>query len=160
MSGGGGVDVLSGNGGADTLKGGGGEDTLSGGGGADTLNGGKGADELTGGTGKDVFLFNTALGGGNVDTIQGFNHADDTIKLDDDIFLRLGTGKNHPLSSSQYKENATGTATDADDRIIYNNSTGDLYYDPDGNGPSMPIKFAVISGDPDAVDYTDFTIVT
>ena len=115
---------------------------------------------MAGGTGKDLFIFDTKPSTGNIDTITSFSHTDDTIRLDDDIFTKLATGRNHALLASQYKETATGKATDADDRIIYNNSTGALYYDPDGTGPVTAIKFAVISGGPDAVDYTDLTVVT
>lgn len=154
------ADVVRGYGGNDSIMGNGGNDTLYGDAGADTINGNAGADKLTGGAGKDVFVFTAKLGSGNVDTIFGFSHIDDTIRLDDDVFKALGTGRNHTLPASQYKENTSGKATDADDRIIYNKSTGALYYDPDGNGPSAAVKIAVISGGPDAVDHTDFSIVT
>ena len=156
----GGDDLLTGNKGADVLKGGAGADTLYGNGGADTLKGGSGEDNLTGGGGKDIFIFNAKFDTGNIDVIFGFNHASDTISLDDDIFRKLATGSNHPLLASQYIENTTGEAADADDRIIYNTSTGDLYYDPDGTGSAAAIKFAVIDGAPISVDYTDFTVVT
>lgn len=153
-------NTLTGNAGNNTLNASGGNDLLSGGAGNDTLIGGPGIDKLVGGTAKDFFIFNTKLGVGNVDTITGFSHVDDTIRLDDDIFKTLATGRAHTLPAARYKENATGQATDADDRIIYNNSTGALYYDPDGTGPAAAIKFAVIAGGPDSVDFTDFTVVT
>jgi len=153
-------DVVRGYAGNDTMAGGAGNDKLYGDAGTDTLKGGPGRDLLNGGTGKDTFVFNTNLSNTNIDTIQSFSHSDDTIHLDDDIFKKLNTGVQHSLTSAQYKENNTGAATDASDRIIYNKSTGDLYYDPDGNGPNAAIKFAVISGGPDDLDYTDFVIVT
>jgi len=153
------ADVVRAYAGNDTIFGKAGNDILYGEAGADVINGGPGADVLVGGTGKDVFVFNTKISSANRDVIQTFNHADDTIKLDDDIFATLGTGAQHSLLFAQYKENSTGIATDVDDRIIYNTTTGDVYYDSDGSGPVAPVKFAVISGSPDDLDQTDFLVV-
>jgi Ca2+-binding RTX toxin-like protein len=159
LTGNGAVNTLSGAGGNDTLVSNGGNDVLRGGAGNDTLNGGAGNDSLNGETGNDIMLFNTPLGAGNVDTITGFQKAPDQIHLDDDVFTALGTGVNHALTVAQYKENATGKATDASDRIIYNTTNGALFYDPDGNGPTAAIKFATLTGAPD-VDPGDFLVVT
>jgi Ca2+-binding RTX toxin-like protein len=35
---------------------------------------------------------------------------------------------------------------DAQDRIIYNNTTGTLFYDPDGSDPTRAMQFAKING--------------
>jgi Ca2+-binding RTX toxin-like protein len=154
------ADVIGGYTGNDTINGNGGNDILYGNNGDDTISGGYGTDRLFGGGGKDSFVFNVKLGAANVDSIIGFNHTDDTILLDDDVFVTLRSGNQHVLFPGRYKENTTGDATDASDRIIYNNSTGGLFYDPDGNGPSDAVRIAVISGSPDSVDHTDFLIVT
>ena len=37
---------------------------------------------------------------------------------------------------------AAAVAHDADDRIVYNPSTGNLFFDPDGSGPAGAIRFA------------------
>jgi Ca2+-binding RTX toxin-like protein len=121
---------------------------LDGGDGADTLNGAKGNDTLTGGAGKDIFLFASAVNPDvNVDTITDFTRLIDKIRLDDDIFVGLGqvTG-NTVLSSAQFYKAAGATGPhDADDRIIYNTTTGDLYYDADGTGSGAnPVRFAVL----------------
>ncbi len=155
-----GNDSILGYGGNDALKGNGGADSINGGSGNDEINGGPGSDSLNGSTGNDTFIFNKPLSATtNVDTIVGFSHTGDTIKLDDDIFVKLATGGNHTLSAAQYKENSTGKATESDDRIIYNNSNGALYYDPDGTGPAVAVKFAVIDGSLDEVDQSDFAVV-
>ncbi|MBI2993491.1 MAG: hypothetical protein HYY48_04850 [Gammaproteobacteria bacterium] len=152
-------NVMTGNGGNNTLSGGAGNDTLNGAAGNDTLIGGPGLDSLNGSTGRDILLFNSPLGASSVDTISGFSHADDTIRLDDDIFTALGLAPNTTLTAAKYKENATGVATDSSDRIVYNTTNGNLYYDADGNGPGVAVRFAVIAGGPDDVDQTDFFIV-
>jgi Ca2+-binding RTX toxin-like protein len=104
--------------------------TIIGNAGNNRLNGSTGADTLTGLGGNDIFMFNTALGGGNIDTID-FTVLDDTIRLDDAIFASIaGTGV---LTAAQFAANASGTALDASDRIIYETDTGRLIYDANGS---------------------------
>src|SRR6185295_1380467 len=104
--------------------------------GANTLNGGDGSDTLVGFAGADTFAFTTALGGGNVDRIADFSAADDTIALDHTMFAGLGLGA---LNANAF---VTGTsAQDADDRIIYDQATGALYFDADGSGSGAAVQF-------------------
>ena len=49
-------------------------------------------------------------------------------------------------------------AHDASDRIIYDTTSGNLYYDPDGTGAADPTLFATLTGAP-WVAYTDFFVV-
>lgn len=114
--------------------------TLSGLDGADRLDGGLGADTLQGGLGADTFVFSTALIPGNVDTVTDFNVTADTIELSVGVFSSLALG---PLSASAFRTGAA--AGDADDRIIYNSSTGALYYDADGNGLDAAVQFATLA---------------
>ncbi|UVF19279.1 hypothetical protein HPT29_023070 [Microvirga terrae] len=77
----------------------------------------------------------------NVDRIVDFNVAEDTIRLEDRIFNRAGpTGT---LSAEAFQVGAR--AQDADDRVIYDSTTGALYYDRDGSGSSNQVKFAQLS---------------
>ena len=156
--GGTGRDSLNGNGGQDLLMGEGGNDRLSGGKNDDTLAGGIGRDTLTGGSGADNFVFDSRLSAGNVDTIVDFRHRSDHILLDADIFRELEVGG---LLKAQFHAAAGATAAhDADDRIIYDTSTGTLYYDADGKGGAAAIAFAVLGSEAHPwITAADFLII-
>jgi Ca2+-binding RTX toxin-like protein len=148
------ANVLTGSSGANTLLGGLGDDTLQGGAGADTLNGGDGHDTLQGGIGADNYLFDLAPDLTNGDTILDFAHIIDKIVLDDSAFTALSAGT---LSASAF---VTGTAAgDADDRIIYDATTGALYYDADGNGAGAAVQFATLSNQPANLSANDFFVI-
>ena len=142
LIGGGGDDILKGGGANDTVTGGAGDDTLEGGAGADLLSGGAGADRMTGGLGVDTFLLDTEISPAAIDRITDFSVADDTIYLDHLIFTGLSTGAQ---AASVYAATANGLAGDATDRIIYQFSTGNLYYDADGQGGADAVQIAVLS---------------
>ena len=127
---------------------------LTGNAGNNVLNGGLGNDTMIGGAGNDTFIFNTALGVGNIDRITDFNVADDTIRLDDAIFVGLATGT---LAASAFAANLTGQAATASDRIIYETDTGRLYYDSDGVGSTARVQFATLSTGL-ALTNTDFFV--
>jgi len=142
----GGNDSINGQGGNDTLYGDAGNDTLNGDAGNDRLYGGAGNDRLTGGSGRDSFVFNTALGSTNRDTITDYSTANDTIRLENAVFTRLtSTGA---LDSANFKQNTTGRATDSNDYIVYNTTTGALFYDRDGSGTGAAVQFATLSTRP------------
>ena len=117
-----------------------GNDKLNGGSGDDLLDGGLGADILTGGAGDDHFRFSTELGNGNVDRITDFNVAHDAILLDNRIFTEVGS--DGALAIGAFAISQGGVSHDADDRIIYDNHSGALYYDADGSGDIAAIQFA------------------
>jgi microcystin-dependent protein len=130
--------------------------TVIGNAGDNFLNGAAGADTLTGLGGDDIFMFNTALAGGNIDAITDFNFADDTIRLENAIFASIaGTGV---LTAAQFAANASGTALDASDRIIYETDTGRLIYD--ANGSTGGGRYLVATLDAGlAITNADFYIV-
>jgi Ca2+-binding RTX toxin-like protein len=121
--------------------------------GANVLDGGNGNDLLQGLGGADTFQFSTALGAGNVDTILDFA-AGDKIALDDAVFTAVGA----PGALNPNAFFAGAAAHDADDRIIYNSATGQLYYDADGNGAGAQVLFATLSGLP-VLAAGDFTVI-
>jgi Ca2+-binding RTX toxin-like protein len=116
---------------------------IYGGDGNDSISGGLGNDTLVGGNGADTFVFNTALNASsNVDTINDFVAVDDTIQLSNAIFTALtSTGT---LSAANFVASATGAAVDSNDYILYNTTTGALYYDADGSGSGAAVEFAVL----------------
>lgn len=125
---------------ANALTGNSAANSLSGSGGDDVLNGKLGADTLTGGSGRDTFVFDTAIGNTNIDKILDFNVTDDTIALSVSVFTALQVGN---LSADDFVKG--GAAGDASDRLIYNSSTGALYYDPDGVGGTAQQQIATLS---------------
>ncbi|GEO19104.1 calcium-binding protein [Microvirga aerophila] len=139
-----GNNTLYGTSGSNTLKGYGGNDKLYGQGGNDYLYGGTGNDALYGGTGKDAFVFNTkANKATNKDAIKDFRVIDDTVRLDNAVFTKVGA--NGTLKTSAFWTNTTGKAHDRSDRIIYDKDSGVLYYDADGSGKGAATAFATIS---------------
>lgn len=153
----GGNDRLFGGTGADFLKGSRGNDLLEGGFGNDTLVGGLGQDVLHGGAGRDTFLFVGALTPTNRDIIDDFSHVVDAIRLARGAFAKLDAGR---LEADQFKDLADpGSRLDANDRILYDHSTGVLSYDADGNGRAAARVFAVLENTPDNLDHTDFLVV-
>jgi serralysin len=138
------------------LTGGGLADTLDGATSHDTLNGGAGNDSLIGGSGRDFFIFDTALDPTNVDTIQGYSATDDTIVLDDAVFVGIGA----PGTSLAATAFTTGAAaTTADHRIIYNSATGALLFDADGSGTGAAVQFATLTGVSGVITNTEFLII-
>ncbi|MET0546707.1 MAG: calcium-binding protein, partial [Caulobacterales bacterium] len=127
--------------------------TLNGAAGNDLLYGGLGADTLTGGAAADGFVFNTGLGAGNIDRITDFNVADDTIRLENMVFSKLtAVGA---LNSAFFK---VGAAADANDYIVYNKTTGALYYDSNGNAAGGAVQIATLSANL-ALTAADFLVI-
>jgi Ca2+-binding RTX toxin-like protein len=137
-----GNDKIYGRGGNDQLSGAAGADRIFGDAGNDVISGGAGRDTLTGGSGRDEFDFDERPSSANCDTITDFRPSADTIVLYLDYFKKAGSGDGFLKSSAFWKGAA---AHDADDRIIYDNTTGAVYYDPDGTGAQAQVMFAKVS---------------
>ena len=148
-----GKNTLIGAVGRDSLFGGLGNDVLNGGADDDVLTGGTGKDTITGGAGKDSFLFNTALKA-NVDKITDFNPIDDTLQLENAIFAKLIT--TGVLAADNFVMAAA--AHDSNDYLIYNTTSGALFYDNDGSGADVAIQIALI-GNHVALTAADFVVI-
>ncbi len=129
--------------------------------GANRLNGAMGADTLLGAGGADIFMFTYApgatsvWGGPNVDLILDFHSGEDIIELSSAAFPGLAAGG---IPTGAF---ALGTvAADADDRIVYDQASGHLWFDPDGAGGQAALLFATLgeTSHP-AIAATDFAVV-
>jgi len=110
------------------------------------ITGNSGDNILKGGSGADDFYFLSSSHG--VDTLLDFSG---TGGEQDQIYVsRNGFGgglvANTSLNSDQF---VLGTAaTEATHRFIYDNSTGNLFYDADGSGAGVAVQLAALTGTP------------
>ncbi|MEM7062639.1 MAG: calcium-binding protein [Cyanobacteria bacterium P01_B01_bin.77] len=140
LHGGKGNDRIGGKTGDDQLYGDEGNDELWGGLGNDLLVGGQGEDILTGLTGADTFRFNSFDEGS--DTVTDFD------QLQGDKLEILGTGFADDLVKGVLSADAFvlgSSAINADDRFVYDQSTGSLFFDADGSGTRAAVKIADLS---------------
>jgi Ca2+-binding RTX toxin-like protein len=117
----------------DLLNGNAANQTLAGQAGADTLSGGGGVDTLWGGSGADTFVFRDT-GTANADRVNDWTSGSDKLLLDASAMSALGADGSFAAGDARFWSSASGTAHDADDRILFNTSTGQIFYDADGNG--------------------------
>jgi Ca2+-binding RTX toxin-like protein len=123
-----------------TARGNAGDNDITGNAGNNWVVGERGNDRLVGGAGRDSFVFNTVPDFfDNVDSIVDFSVADDIMRLENSVFTALAAGK---LDVDAFH---SGTqAGDGQDRIVYDPSTGELFYDGDGSGAEDAVLFAVL----------------
>jgi Ca2+-binding RTX toxin-like protein len=121
-----------------TARGGDGDDTLEGSlrtalfgdGGNDVLFAGNVLNTLTGGAGNDHFFFRDAGSGSD---ITDFVTAVDRIQLSRlHSMAELGNSGNFAADDERF--HAGAEAAESDDRVVYDFSTGRLWYDGDGSG--------------------------
>ncbi|MCY1526956.1 RTX calcium-binding nonapeptide repeat (4 copies) [compost metagenome] len=120
------------------------------------LNGGAGNDRLTGGVGEDTFLFSAAPNqASNVDTLTDFVSGVDQIALSRAIYSTISDAS---LASGAFFRLGTA-ALDADDRILYDRTSGALAYDSDGTGAAAAVRIAIVgvAAHP-AISSADFSL--
>src|SRR6185295_16077368 len=133
-------------------------DSLSGSGASERFDGHDGNDTLSGGLGNDLFVFAAPPGGGNVDGVTDFVSGTDKLAFDATAFNPIGPGGDFSAGDARFASGAgLSSGQDASDRLIYNTSTGELFYDSDGNGSAPSQRVAVLSGAPVLV-ATDITV--
>ena len=149
-----GNDRVTGGSDNDFLVGGAGNDVLSGRRGNDKFIAGGGNDLLSGGAGDDAFIFNAPLNASaNVDRISDFRSRDDTFQLDDAVFAGLAAGA---LDAGAFA--LSTSAGEADDRIIYDRSTGNLFFDGNGGARDDLTLFARLTNKA-GIASNDFLII-
>jgi len=74
--------------------------------------------------------------------------------LENAVFSTLASGG---LAAGAF---VVGTAAaDANDRIIYDAATGNLYYDSDGSGAGAALLFATLDNAPATLAASDFLVI-
>lgn len=131
--------------------------TLVGRGGDDTLSGGDGFDLLTGGLGADSFVLQTSAA--SRDRLMDFTPGTDQLLLSEALFGELdGPGLGF---ADRFVVNTTGRASDggtADTRVIYDSTSGKLYFDANGTGAGQSALVAILTDLP-TLTATDFLIL-
>ncbi len=128
--------------GNDDITGGGGNDLIHAGAGNDRIDAGAGVDRVLGGAGADHFLMST-LGDSAFVRILDFKATDgDRMVFDTSVF----TGLSADTLADQFVATATGAATTAEQRVIFDTRNGKLYYDADGSGSLQADHLATLIG--------------
>jgi Ca2+-binding RTX toxin-like protein len=131
-------------------------ENIVGGAGDDTISGSVADNTFTGGTGNDTFFFgNVAVNNLSImgiDTIIDFAPGSDKLQLSKSVFTSLATIPSNELSAMDFTTITTGMTADVSDAfIVYNSTTGDLFYNANGNAPGLGTngsQFARLSGTP------------
>jgi Ca2+-binding RTX toxin-like protein len=119
-------------------------DDITGSGADEHLNGGGGKDDIVGGGGDDVFEFTSKLSAKKGPTITDFGDGDDKLLLDKAIFTEAKEDAAGVIASSFH---IGAKATDEDHRFIYNDQSGKLFYDADGEGGAKQKLVAIFDDD-------------
>jgi len=98
--------------------------------------------------GQDSYAF-ADYGAQNADSVLNFDSNWDSIQLDAGGFANIGaTGRFAGGDVPLYAAAGANRRHDTDDRIVYNTSTGQLFYDPDGDGTGAAQLIATFQGAP------------
>jgi Ca2+-binding RTX toxin-like protein len=154
----GGNDFLAGNDGVDSIVGGAGNDTIYGDAGNDWIEGGTGNDSLSGSGGQDSIVFRE-FGAANADSVSAFSSSWDMLRFDHNGFTQIGAVGHFASGDARFYAAAGASGGhDADDRLVYNTTTGQLYYDADGSGAGAPELVGTLQGAPSIVP-TDIWVI-
>ena len=98
-------------------------------------------------------------GAANADTVADFASNWDMLRFDGNAFSALGGAGHFAAGDARFYAAAGATGGhDADDRLVYNTSTGQLYYDADGSGAGAAQLVATLQGAP-TLAATDMWVV-
>ena len=150
---------ITGNDLANNLHGNSGANWIVGQAGNDFLMGGLQNDTLTGGTGSDQFYFGVAPGGADADTLTDFAPGADKVLLDGNFHANVGPSGNFATGDGRFfAGSGASSAQDASDRVIYDTSSGRLWYDADGLGGQAAQLIATLQGAP-AITAADISVL-
>ena len=127
-------------------------ETITGNSGANVLSGHGGLDTLTGGGGADTFYFDVGPRAGTLATITDFTPGTDHIELASAGFR--GIGGPGALDPAYF---TPGNPTTTSQHIVYDSSSGTIYYDLDGSGARAPVAFAHVTPGT-ALSASDFIV--
>ena len=156
LDGGRGDDTLFGGDGFDTLKGDSGQDVLQGESSDDELRGGEGDDTLYGGTGADRFVFDGLSSTGRGDVIVDFKSSEGDKLVFDHGFFKALEGM---TTLSDHVRSYTASSVGGDDYIVYDNTTGNLYYDPTGLNNASAVLIANLQNKPLTMAANAFAVI-
>jgi Ca2+-binding RTX toxin-like protein len=131
-----------------------------GGAGSDRLEGRFRDDSLTGGSGRDYFVFLDTPVVEGVDRITDFVRGTNELLFENATLTALRASGALAAGDGRFRTvsgNIT-TGQDSSDRLIYNTSSDNLYYDPDGSGPAGSQLIATFAGNP-TLSASDITII-
>jgi Ca2+-binding RTX toxin-like protein len=133
-----------------------GKNTLFGGAGNDYLEGGNGSDVMNGGAGVDTFVLNAPKFG--VDILSDFTTGIDKISIAANLYGG-GLVAGEALMNNQLLIGTGSRTTTEAQRFIYKNTTGELFFDGDGNlGQFSAQKIATFSNF-SALSTSDFLVI-
>ncbi|UCV14074.1 lectin-like protein [Quatrionicoccus australiensis] len=157
-----------------------GSDTIKSGAGDDVIWLGDGNDKVWGGKGNDVFVFNflpeeteVVMSGDQYGTVKATylshkindfdagsdNGVIDILSFDSAVYTSLIGLKETSFIKGKGLTGASQNETGIDDYLIYDTSSGRLYYDADGNqSDSEAVLVAVVKGRVADFGYEDFEI--
>ena len=93
------------------------------------------------------------------DRVSDFASGSDKLQLDDAAFTAIGALGNFAAGDGRFWAAAgASSGHDVNDRVIYNTSTGALYYDADGSGSGAAQLVATITTMP-MISATDIAVI-
>ncbi|MGH9260719.1 MAG: calcium-binding protein, partial [Acidimicrobiales bacterium] len=133
-------------------------DTLTGDANANVIDGGVGNDTVRGGAGADSFVYSAMPASGNADFVTDFGDGADSIRLD--ASRLTGLTQDGPLDPSLFLSGDFTSAQNSTQRIVYNTTTGEMYYDADGLDGVAPVKIFTLQqfGSPAALNASDIVV--
>ena len=130
--------------------------TLRSGGVGNELSASSGNDTLTGGDGADKFVFNQWPSNANSDVLTDFMATQgDQLVFDKAFFNRLAGVTDLSKNTRQYKDASVG----GDDYIVYDNVTGNVYYDPTGLSNASAVLIATLQNKPLTMTANQYAVI-